>query len=60
MKTIVIKKEFILVSEESFIQHDVKNKKLKEENEKLRKQNKKKKIETRNEKLEMTNQNKQF
>ena len=30
-------KEFILMSEESFIQHDVENKQLKEENEKLRK-----------------------
>ena len=29
--------EFILMSEESFIQHDVENKQLKEENEKLRK-----------------------
>ena len=33
-------KEFILVSEESFIQHDVENKQLKEENEKLRKKKK--------------------
>ena len=32
-------KEFILMSEESFIQHDVENKQLKEENEKLRKEN---------------------
>ena len=29
------KKEFILMSEESFIQHDVKNKQLKEENKKI-------------------------
>ena len=46
-------KEFILMSEESFIQHDVENKQLKEENEN-------EKLETRNEKLEMTNENKQF
>ena len=39
-------KEFILMSEESFIQHDVENKQLKEENE--------------NEKLKMTNEDKQF
>ena len=32
-------KEFILMSEKSFIQHDVENKQLKEENEKLRKEN---------------------
>ena len=38
-------KEFILMSEESFIQHDVENKQLKEENEN-------EKLETRNEKLE--------
>ena len=36
-------KEFTVMSEESFIQHDVKNEQLKEENEKLRK-------ETRNQK----------
>ena len=30
-------KEFILMSEESFIQHDVENKQLRKENEKLRK-----------------------
>ena len=28
-------KEFILMSEESFVQHDIKNKQLKEENKKL-------------------------
>ena len=44
-------KEFILMPEKCFIQHDVENKQLKEENEK---------VETRNEKLEMTNENKQF
>ena len=43
--------EFILMSEKSFIQHDVENKQLKEENEKLRKEN---------EKREMTNENEQF
>ena len=53
-------KEFILMSEESFIQHDVENKQLKEENEKLRKENENEKLETRNEKVEMTNENKQF
>ena len=41
-------KEFILMSEENFIQHDVESKPLKEENEKLRKENEK--LETRNEK----------
>ena len=46
-------KEFILMSEESFMQHDIENKKLKEENEI-------EKLETRNEKLEMTDENKQF
>ena len=62
------------MSEESFIQHDVENKQLKEENEKLRKETRNKKVdtrngkvetrnekvETRNEKVEMTNENKQF
>ena len=43
-------KEFILMSEESFIQHDVENKQLKEENEKLRKENKKLRKENENEK----------
>ena len=50
-------KEFILMSEESFIQHDVENKQLKEENEKLRKENENEKLETRNEKLETRNEN---
>ena len=63
-----------MISEGSFIQHDVENKQLKEENEnekletrneKLETRNKKretrnKKLETRNEKLEMTNENKQY
>ena len=39
------------MSEKSFIQHDVENKKLRNENEKL---------EMRNEKLEMTNENKRL
>ena len=52
--------EFILISEKSFIQHDVENKQIKEENEKLRKENENEKLETRNEKVEMTNENKQF
>ena len=46
-------KEFILMSEKSFIQHDVENKQLKKENEN-------EKLETKNEKLEMTNENKHF
>ena len=50
-------KEFILTSEENFIQNDVENKQLKEENEKLRKENENEKLETRNKKLEMTNEN---
>ena len=41
-------KEFILMSEKSFIQHDVENKQLKEENEKLRKENENEKLEMRN------------
>ena len=49
-------KEFILMSEESFIQHDIENKQLKEENEKLRKENENEKLETRNEKLETRNE----
>ena len=52
--------EFILMSEKSFIQHDVENKQLKEENEKLRKENENKKLETRNEKAKMKNENKQL
>ena len=51
-------KEFVLMSEKSFIQHDVKNKQLKEENEKVEMRNEK--VEMRNEKVEMTNENKQF
>ena len=59
-KDICDEKEFILMSEESFIQNDVENKQSKEENEKLRKENENEKLETRNEKLEMTNENKKF
>ena len=44
-------KEFILMSEESFIQHDVENKQLKEENEKLRKEENEKLRKEENEKL---------
>ena len=40
-------KEFILMSEKSFMQHDVKNEKLRKENE-----NENEKLETRNEKVE--------
>ena len=40
-------KEFILMSEESFIQHDVENKQLRKENEQLRKENENEKLETR-------------
>ena len=43
-------KEFILTSEESFIQHDIENKQLKEESVKLRKENENEKVETRNQK----------
>ena len=49
-------KEFILMSEENFIQHDIENKQLKEENEKLRKENENEKLKTRNEKLESRNE----
>ena len=60
-------KEFILISEESFIKHDVENKQLKEENENKKLETKNEKLETRNEKLktenerlETANENKQF
>ena len=66
-KGICDEKELISKSEESFIQHDVENKQLKEENEKLRKENeneklgtRNEKVETRNEKREMTIKNQQF
>ena len=55
-------KQFILVSEESFIQHDVANKQLKKENKKLneneneKRETRNEKQETRNEKLEMRNE----
>ena len=49
-------KEFILMPEKNFIQHDVENKQLKEENKKLRKENENEKFETRNEKLETRNE----
>ena len=49
-------KEFILMPEESFIQHDVENKQLKEENEKLRKETRNKKVDTRNGKVETRNE----
>ena len=66
--------EFILMSEEGFTQHDVKNKQFKEENEKLRKENeneilktrneevetRNEKVDTKNEKREITNENKQL
>ena len=46
-------KELILMSEKSFIQHDVENKNSKNENEKVETRNEK--VEMRNEKLEMRN-----
>ena len=48
------------MSEESFIQHDVENKQLKEENEKLRKENENEKLETRNEKIETRNEKREI
>ena len=48
------------MSEESFRQHDVKNKQLKEKNEKLRKENENEKREMANEKRGMTNENEEF
>ena len=45
-------KEFILMSEKSFIQHNVENKQLKEENKQLKEENKKLRKETKNEKVE--------
>ena len=66
-KDVCDKQKFISKPEESFIQHDVENKELKEENKKLRKENRNEKLETRNEKVEtrnekreMTNENEQF
>ena len=65
-------KEFIVMPEKVFIQHDVENEKLRNENEKLETRNEKvemrnekvetrnEKRETRNEKVEMRNENKQF
>ena len=54
-------KEFILMSEKVFIQHDVENEKLRNENEKLETRNEKvemrnEKVVTRNEKLETRNE----
>ena len=54
-KDVCDKQKFISKSEESFIQHDVENKELKEENKKLRKENRNEKLETRNEKRETRN-----
>ena len=51
-------KEFILMPEKCFIQHDVENKQLKEENQNVETRNET--VETKNEKLEMTNENKKF
>ena len=48
------------MSEESFVQHDVINKQLKEGNENERRETRNEKPKTRNEKLEMTSENKQF
>ena len=48
---IYYEKEIILMSEKSFIQHDVENKQLKEENEKLRKEENEKLRKEENEKL---------
>ena len=48
--------ELILMSEESFIQHDVENKQLRKENEKLRKDNEKLRKENENEKLKTWNE----
>ena len=49
--------QFILMSEKSFIQHDVENKQLKEENENEELETRNEKVETRNEKREITNEN---
>ena len=51
MKTFVMKK-FILMSEESFIHHDVENKQLRKENENEKLETRNQKVETRNEKVE--------
>ena len=55
MKTFVMK-EFILMLEENFTQHDVENKQLKEENEKLRKEENEKLRKEENEKLRKENE----
>ena len=49
-----------MISEESFIQHNVENKQLKEENKNDKREPRNQKLEIRNEKLEMKNENKQF
>ena len=54
MKTFVMK-EFILMLEENFTQHDVENKQLKEENEKLRKKENEK-LRKENERLRKENE----
>ena len=48
--------ELLLMSEESFSQHDVENKQLRKKNEKLRKENENEKLETRNQKVETRNE----
>ena len=58
-KGICDEQEFILMSEESFIQHDVKKKSLKEENKKLN-ENENEKLETRNEKVESRNEKREI
>ena len=57
---ICAQQELILMSEESFIWHDVENKPLKEENKKLKEENEKFRKENENEKREMTNDNEQL
>ena len=52
--------EFILMSEKSFIQHNVENKQLKEKNENEKLETRNEKVETINEKREITNENEQF
>ena len=52
--------EFILMSEKSFIQHDVENKQLKEENENKKLETRNEKGETINKKREIRNENEQY
>ena len=59
-KDICFEKEFILMSEKSFTQHDVENKQLKEENENVKLETRIEKLENRNEKVETINKRREI